>query len=210
MRFDKLKYKVHTMDTSKPVQKQYASFFDDAFCPELPDQKHLAKVFAWICYLFDPNSDLVEEHEADLVKRKKAAAVEAGFTKDKAGNFVPYFEDILEFRDEKVNRLILHFLRLVNNNLYRELITLQVTLDRHTATHWKLMNDPEPNYSKIEKSATFRDNLEKEIAKKIRKFRGEYEELEDPTKKMMITPENIMDTIPEIRANVEENGQGYY
>ena len=72
------------------------------------------------------------------------------------------------------------------------------------------MNSTDPNYLKIEKSATFREKLEKEIGKKLQIFRGDYEEIEDLTKKMLITAENILDTIPEIREDVEKNTRGYY
>lgn len=209
-RFEKLKYKVQDIDFKKPIEGQFPTYFEHPLYPGYPDKKALPKVFAYVVLLLDPNSDLQKEFETDLGKRKLAAAVEANFPKDKDGKLLPYYQGIVDFENEDAVKLMLHFLKLVNDNLYRELMTKQITLDRHVARQWKLVNEEDPDYAKMEKAERFRENQEAEIRKKLLIFRGDYEELEDAAKEMFITPENILDSIPEIKSDVEQNKRGYY
>jgi hypothetical protein len=207
-RFQNLRFKVHELSDDADVKQEYPKIFGVPAFEEF-NHPHLTKVFKYICFLLDPKSDLVEEFPEDLTKRKLAAATEAGFPKNAKGELPQIFQEIVDFKNEKVNQVMVHFLRFMKNNTWRELVTLQFELENYTRKRWELANKSEPKITEVKGTIALCEQLEEKIQKKMNQLRGDHETLDDSIQEVFISPETVFEAIPELE-HVPQAGGGYY
>lgn len=91
-----------------PVLKQ----FDDFTVATSPLDKE--KVLRWVMMVYDQNSPVVKK-VADWKERKIIAAQQAGFTVDAKGTFEDAVADMLQGKNDIVNRMALCLIRIQSN-----------------------------------------------------------------------------------------------
>lgn len=188
-RFDRLKYPVHKFKpehdlSTEPRFKILFNYPEFKHYAEKdgPKRKYLNKLVRYICFLYDPQSELQEEFP-DLTERKEAAAIEAGFKRDKNEEFPKIIQDIIDFTDIEAVAMILRFLKQFKSYLWTEIATQEHELEKYTSLRW--LNDDKNAQSLLATCQNIRKSLEEN---KKEFFDGD----KNLQKKVleMITPEN--------------------
>lgn len=161
----------------------------------------------FICYMYDPNSELVREYEV-LEERKKEAATLAGLTGSGRGLDGVRYRRVLkgEWKDEEgkehsdvvaIYQMIYEFLTKVHRNLkWAELCTLEEEFSSYMQRRWEkptgLSDDKEVNY--YDKMGKIREQC-KEILSRIDQLRkdifGDNQDAEEFVYEKISTPENV-------------------
>lgn len=189
-RFSSLRFKVHT------VEDQLDKEFPDLF--RLPEFKKLKvrpdwdRIVRYICYLYDPGSELIQEFP-ELQERKEAAATEAGYVRN--GNKWPeQLQLIMEQRDADVRKAILAFLKLFRNHEWTDIVVTEEEMDQFQGLRMQAIDEDE---SDIYGQAKKKNELMEAVAKRraslktlYAAFYGDNVDLEAPEFDEMITPEN--------------------
>lgn len=89
-----------------PTLKEHQEFH-----VQLPATIPLLKIFKYIVFTYDEKSPFFRQVE-DLVERKKAAVLEAGFKVSKNGAFSESVRKVLNCEDGRVNRMIIRYCRM--------------------------------------------------------------------------------------------------
>ena len=89
----------------------------------------LVKIIKYIVFVFDPDSDLVQEYPDDYRLRKEAAAKEAGFKRGKDGEFPPYIRKIIDFKEKQVVDWILDYMKVKRNSIFKEINFVEQELE---------------------------------------------------------------------------------
>ena len=198
-RFGKLRFRV---DQLKPGDKLELMF------PALVDNKEFRAytgyskeiLIKYIVFLYDPNSDIVDEFEV-LGDRKDAAATEAGYKRSPNGDWPRATREIMELKNKQVRAMILRFLKTIHNHVCTEICLLEQELDAYNA----MRLEPLPKDTKKDNAELLakRDNLMSMCEKRVRaleihkiKFYADHDDLrelaEDDTP---ISPENAIDIL---------------
>ncbi len=189
-RFSGLRFRAH----------QRTELPDKAF-PELfrlPEFKKLKlrpdwdRVVDYICYLYDPESDLIQEFP-DLQARKEAAATEAGYTRDGKGWPKP-LELIMQIRDEDVYKAIIGFLKIFRNHEWTDIVVTEQEMWEFQELRFQAIDEEEGD---IYGAAKKKDLLMKAVSDRraslktlYAQFYGDNVDLEAPEFAEMMTPEN--------------------
>lgn len=198
-RFSKLRFPVHKYGPSEDLKKldafrvlfSYPEF--DEFGKEDPERLKLRnKLIRYICFLYDPNSDLIEDFPS-LQDRKEAAAVEAGLkrTQNGDGDWPEAIQGFFDFSDAGVVGMILRFLKQFpeKNFIWREIATLEMELEKYTEQRWSQETDSGKN------QFLFIDQCDK-IRGKLKILYKEFtmgdKSLEEKIILERVTPENVM------------------
>jgi hypothetical protein len=148
----------------------------------------LVKIIVYICFVYDPESDLIDEYPDEPRLRKEAAAREAGFKRGKDGEFDEMVQRIMNFEDKDVVSWILDYLKVKKSNVWREIVFLEEELDniyRIRATDF---------------DRAIKNKLDEESKKKIedlkqfyKQFYSEHHDLRKATEEELvpISPENV-------------------
>ena len=213
-RFSNLRFPVHKILPGQSLEETIPSLFR---YKEFQDFKHRHKdqIIIYICLLYDPNSDLIDEFPQDFQQRKYAAAVEAGIERD-GEQWPEWFENAMVFQkgvkrnrkqgkeetefteeviDEKLIDMTLRFIRLFKNRIWTEICTLEVELERYTRQRWEGLKSK----SGVEdaSSAVTSSKLSQICDSHIAKLTSLYSEFFSGDKDLnkavleMVTPENM-------------------
>lgn len=124
-RFSRLKFHVHELKEGERLEERFPKLFTIPGFKEF-SHKQKDKIICYLVFLYDDGSDLYDEFE-ELKDRKDAAAIEAGFQRNKKDEWPEYLQDIMDINGEigqKILPLILAYLKFCKNDIWRE---LQVT-----------------------------------------------------------------------------------
>jgi len=149
-RFSQLIFPIHevTGDVLKAVPelariKQFQSFESD-------DRD---KLFKYICYMYDRNSELIREYK-DLQARKEAALHEAGFAREKNGEYPPEVKDYISFNDTEVRNLVFAFLFYVHDMA----MTMISYSEQMFYENVQLIMQPLLGHKEVDEYETYKDN----------------------------------------------------
>ena len=118
---------VETKKTDGSVVRELVDGFAPNYKGLYPDD--LVKVIKYIVFIFDPDSDLVQEYPDDYRLRKEAAAKEAGYKRGKDGEFPPYVQRILDFKEKQVVDWILDYMKVKRNPIFKEINFVEQELE---------------------------------------------------------------------------------
>ena len=195
-RFGKLKYPVARLEPKEELKVhpefktlfKYPEFSD--FAKENPDKLLFRnRIIRYICFLYDPESDLISEFP-DLLERKEAAAIEAGLKRSKGGDgdWPGIIKGIFDYSDQEFIKMVLRFLKQfpARNYLWREISTLEMEYEKYTRMRWE--KDDDTKAGQLIKTC---DEIRKNLKELYKEFTQGDKELEEQVKLEMVTPENV-------------------
>jgi hypothetical protein len=215
-RFSKLRFAVH----KTPIENDLAQAFPNLFIYKEFKKfahEHKALIIRYICFMYDPGSELIEEFPEDMEQRRNAAATAAGierigdkwpkwftlsinFEKEEVKKVMidegsedspPKFKDEKKItRDKDLIMMILRFIRIFRNRLFIEICTLEMEYDRMTKQRWEGVGLTDP--SKIKQAADLSNVCDSHLAK-LNSLYNEFFGDKDLEKEVveMMTPENL-------------------
>jgi len=215
-RFSKLRFPVHKIPPEKDLTQAVPNLFVYNEFKKFAHE-HKSLIIRYICFLYDPGSDLITDFQEDMEARRNAAAVAAGIERN-GDKWPKWFELSINFEKEEVKKvlveegtddskpiyknerkitrdkdlimMILRFIRIFRNRIWIEICTLEVEYDRMTKQRWEGvgLNDPQ----KIKQAADLSNVCDGHLVK-LNSFYNEFfgdKDLEDNVIEMM-TPENL-------------------
>ena len=195
-KFSRLRFKIHKVPQGKKAEDHFPGLFK---WKEFESYKHPAKrkQLAYLIFLYDPNSDLIDEF-VELSERKDAAAIEAGFERNESGDWTPALKKIMALNDTTFIPAVLRYLKICNNTTWREICTLEIELDRM----YELRLQPIPDIGNKDASEIYkkRAELSKMCGDGVDKLKSLYiqffadnDDLKGKTKDELvpISPENV-------------------
>lgn len=136
-----LRFKVHMHEhgTEFMTKKEFAPLFRHTEFKDCADPNR-NRMIRYICYLYDPGSDLQQEFQK-LPDRKEAAALEAGFQRKKNGDWPEDVEKLFDLSYEGLVGMILRFLQILKNAEWDEMCTLEQELEHIRQKRWNILNE---------------------------------------------------------------------
>jgi hypothetical protein len=203
-KFSRLRFKIHKASKDKKIEEQFPGLFK---WKEMDWYKRPAK-YKDLCYLvfiYDPNSDLIEEFP-EIQDRKDAAAVEAGFERKEDGDWPANVKKLMHLEDEKFIIAVLRYLKICKNHIWREICANEIELDRMYQLRLQpIKADPGKDESAVHKS---RDELEKMCSRRVDSIGNYYKQFFEDNKDLadkaieeeyLITPETVFKVIKPLR-----------
>lgn len=152
----------------------------------------LVYFFKYTVYVYDPDSDLVDEYPYDIRLRKDAAAREAGWKRDHNGMWLPWLTEIFELKNPTAVHYIMDFLKVLKEPIWKEIVFQTEELDHI--------------YQKRAEDLAFaiKNNYDDEASKRLnslallyKRFYAEHNDLRKVTEKeeFPISPENVFSTL---------------
>lgn len=195
-KFQRLRFKVHKRIEGKKIEVQFPGLFKwKEFAPYTRPVRY--KDLCYLIFIYDPNSDLIEEFP-ELPDRKDAAAFEAGFERKDDGDWPEAVNKLMHLEDNKFIPAILRYLKICNNAVWREICATEVELDRMYELRLQPIKDEGGrDASEIHKK---RDDLEKMCNRRVanlgmlyKQFFADNDDLMGKTKEELvpISPENV-------------------
>ncbi len=190
--FAGLKIPVHTVEFGQDIVdklKELQQYEEFARYPS----KDRNFVIRYVAYAYDPESPFVKNSTSELSKRKEVAADQAGFERNaKTGKFAESVYEMMDFKNEDVNKMIFCYLRILNNYTW-----VQITTDEQLFWEYtKLLNDPLKNddEKKLMETANIkgklreeRNKIKQDLDKYYKEFYGDNTDLQEKVKRF--TPE---------------------
>lgn len=149
----------------------------------------LVRIIKYIVYVYDPDSDLMEEYPDDYRLLKETAAKEAGFKRNKDGEFPQLVQDIIDFKEKHVAGWILDYFKVKKNAVWQELRFLDEEIDllyRDRTNSLLAGNVKTDSMNLIKPRLESRENL-------LKRFYAEHSDLKRATQDELfpVTPENV-------------------
>lgn len=177
-----------TVDAMYDVFPQLQRYFDARNYSRVD----IVKLIKYIWFMYDPNTNLINEFPNDLDKRKEAAAVDAGYEQIN-GKWPQLVLDIFSMADEEATDLILQFLQSRKNLVWNEWMISENEF--HQINKQRLTNIENMDLMAIKRRAEL-GSFVKDIAERIEdlkdKFFGDDGVLREKQEILtMVTPENV-------------------
>lgn len=126
-RFSSLKYPYHK--AHQPLNAAFPSLFKFAEFKRLLQWSQWEKITKYILVLYDRNTDLLHEFQSDLKARKEAAAIEAGYVKDRNGDWPDDIQGMMDIKNKAVYDAILCFLKIQNHSVWTNIVVTEQELE---------------------------------------------------------------------------------
>ena len=203
-KFSQLRFKIHKRKEGQKIEEQFPGLFK---WKELEPYKRPSRIkdLMYLIFLYDPDSDLIEEFP-ELHDRKDAAAVEAGLERKESGEWPVAVEKLMNLDDEKFIPAVLRYLKICNNTVWREIVATEQELDRMYIL--RMQDIPNTGTKDASEIYKHRDQLEAMCNKRVANLKGLYkeffsdnEDLKEETKDDMlpITPETVFKIFKPLR-----------
>ena len=124
-RYSSIRYKVH--QTKEPLDKAFPELFRHDEFKKLKKRADFEKLIRYIMFLYDKNTQLVQEFQHDLAERKDEAAKDAGFER-KDGKWGVKIQEVMDIKDEDVTAAIMRFLKIQKSHVWTEIIICEQEL----------------------------------------------------------------------------------
>lgn len=195
-KFERLRFKVHLLPEGKSAEEQFPGLFKWLeFAPYKKASK--IKELKYLIYLYDPNSGLIEEFP-ELQDRKDAAATDAGYERKSDGEWQQHVLDMMALVDETFVPAALRYLKLCNNQIWKEIVAQEEEYDKMYA----LRLQPVPDIASKDASEVWkkRDELKnmcqdraENIKSLYKQFYADNDDLKEITQDDLVpvTPENV-------------------
>lgn len=188
-RFGSLRYPVHTV--TGPLEQAFPDLFRHDEFKKLLLDKNGQRLVKYLVFLYDYNSDLIFEHQTNLVARKDAAALEAGFARGSDDKWPKYLQKVMDMGDKLFVACILRYLKLQKNDVWMDIVTTEQELDefqRMRMTPIKELDDTKQK-DVLMKACDVRV---KHLKNRYTEFFGLNKDLQAAEFEEMITPENAL------------------
>lgn len=144
-----------------PIKKNYEDLERYPEFKEKIGSLKKEKIITYIIAVYDMKSPLKREIP-DWVKRKKEGMIFAGYNLDKKNNFPKSIEDVVLNLNEKVNKMIIRYIKLFNSPDYTELVTYHHIFNKMCEVSLSGMLDkPKENLQVIRDTSNFLREKEK-------------------------------------------------
>lgn len=205
-RFEKLSFPIHKVTAKTPeelfkilpgLQRYFNNVMGIKDMRNLPAERmsmplpadYLVKIIKYIVFVYDPNTDLLQEYPDDMRLLKEAAAKEAGFSRDEFGEWPEYLKLAMDLKNDQVVGWIIDYLAIQKNATWRALKYLdeeiEVLYERRTIA-LKERDFKTDYFNMISDREEKRELL-------VRKFFAEHIDLKKEAQDIMypVTPENV-------------------
>lgn len=165
--------------TAKGYAPKYRGIFTD----------DLVKIIKYIVFVYDPDSDIIIEYPNEPRLQKEAAAKEAGFKRNKDGEWSEYVQRIFDFREPAVVDWILDYFKVKKNPTWTQIKFIDEELDtlNNQRAAALLRGEVRPELMRlIKERADERESLIKRFFAEHSDFRKAAEEEMFP-----VSPENV-------------------
>ena len=142
--FSEMLYNIYEVPRNGLKKKFPNLYTEEVSNMELKQGQNKERVIRYIVYMYDPKSPV--RSIPDAMKRKREAAILAGFTLNKSGTFSTNDEDVFLCDNISVNACILRFCINCKSGTYTSLITYEQAL--RNVMFYLLKNLPEPKHIK--------------------------------------------------------------
>jgi len=126
-RFSSLKY--NFTKAHQPLDVAFPSLFKFPEFKRLLQWSQYEKITKYILVLYDRNTDLLHEFQSDLKARKEAAAIEAGYVKDRDGEWPDEVQGMMDIKNKAVYDAILCFLKIQNHSVWTNIVVTEQELE---------------------------------------------------------------------------------
>lgn len=154
-------------------------------------------VIRYICYAYDPGSDLYKDY-TDIFKIKEAAADLAEFPRsEKTGKFEEKVYQMMRMENSEINDMVIAFLKMINNHIWAQ---IQVN-EQMFWEYARLLSEPVTGEGSkdILQAADIKKKLREEIKTIATDLEGFYkqmfgdnEDLKNIVKKKPVRPETMI------------------
>ncbi len=124
-RYSLVKWKVHKADVID--KNTFPEIFSHKEFTKLKSRADFDKLIKYIVFVYDKNTQLVQEFQHDLAERKSEAAKDAGFER-KDGKWGVKIQDVMDIKDEDVTAAIMRFLKIQKSHVWTEIIICEQEL----------------------------------------------------------------------------------
>lgn len=149
----------------------------------------MVSILKYIVYVYDPESDLVFEYSEDLKLVKEAAAKEAGFHREKNGEWPDWLQKIMNFQDNVVTWWIVDYLKVRKNKVWADIRFAEEEIDFLNRDRAAALLE-----GRLAKDAMKQvSDRQNELQTLYKRFYAQHEDLKKVTEDEMfpITPENV-------------------
>ncbi|KKN49550.1 hypothetical protein LCGC14_0641780 [marine sediment metagenome] len=201
-RFSRLHIPVHSIPHDADYKKAFPSIskypeFEKFYGGSKNEALRISRnaLVRYMVYLYDYNSDLIDEHPSNLLERKEAGAVEAGFKRNSHNRFgITLREKIFAVKDPKFRSLVKMFLKVQNSTVWTEIVVTRQELEQFQQIRFKPVVEGS-ELADANKKQTLMNactlRIERlEILEK--QFYRDHRDLKEADNLEMITPENAM------------------
>lgn len=196
-RYEKIKFPVYEGSFSS-LSELFSTFpglkrhFENA---EKSCRLDIVPLIRYINYMYDPDSNLMEEFPDNLDFRKRVAAIDAGYDINPNDEEIPeHIQAVFSFEDKEAVSFILDFLKVHKNNVWRDWVVTEEELNQL----YELRAMPMKSMDMLNISR--RSTLDEQCSSKIqaivrlkRQFYAEHSDLQSKTENKIIPllPENV-------------------
>lgn len=200
-RFASLRYRVDKR-YDKPLNEVFPELFKHDEFKRLSRKGKWEELACYICLLYDYRSDLLEEYPSDLKARKEAAAITAGFERDKKGEFPKRIQDVMDMKDEDATNAILRFLKVQKHQVWVEIVVCEEELQQYQKIRFKALDEKDEDiYGSAKKKDTLLEASEKrrkQLKELYTEFYGDNKDVLDAEFEEMISPETAERILVEV------------
>jgi len=123
--FNRLHIPVHTVEKGQDIVNKFKELQEHIEFSMYPHSDR-NDVIRYVVYAYDPESPFVKNSTSELSKRKEAAADAAGFERNKrTGLFAANVTELMELRNEEVNRMVICYLKMLHNYTWTQIVTYE-------------------------------------------------------------------------------------
>lgn len=204
-RFSSLRYPFHKK-AGQPLDVAFPGLFKNEEFRRLKKRPSWEKIAKYILVLYDHNTDLLHEYPV-LRDRKEAAALEAGYLKDRKDAWPEEIETIMAIRDQASYDAIMCFLKIQNHAVWTNIVVTEQELDEFQSLRFmsidmgkkkKDKDEAEVANADIYEAAKKKNTLMEACNDRITLLKSLYEQFYGDSQKdlqsvefsEMITPEN--------------------
>jgi hypothetical protein len=195
-RFDRLKYPVHKLKPGETVDAAFPDLFKKPEFKALKaSKKHAAdygRLVKYIIFLYDMNSDLVDEFRSDLKARKDAAATEAGFERVK-GKWPDAVLKVMNIRDQDAYLAILAYLQMQKYPIWQEIVITEQELAEFNRIRFVAIKKTDDQIAAANAKDKLKEKCEsriKSLASLYKQFFEDHTDVQKAEFEEQITPEN--------------------
>ncbi len=210
MRFENLKYPVHTVAPDK-IHSSFPQLFKHQEFMDFMKQKELAKpkegeklitnhlfftkgerpkIVKYIIFLYDKGSELNEEFPDKLDDRKEAAMIEAGFAPGK--RWPEKIRAVMDIKNPMTNAMAMRYLKIQNYPVWTDIVVTTQELDEFLKLRFEAV-DPNNALEHAKKKTALMEACQSRrqyLDKLNKQFYDDHTGLRDAKDLEMITPEN--------------------
>lgn len=149
----------------------------------------MLSIIKYIVFVYDPESDLIYEYSEDLKLVKETAAKEAGFKREKNGEWPDWLVKIMSFQDRVVVDWILDYLKARKNKVWSEIKFIEEEIEFLNRSRAQALIEGKIKDNAMEQTRKRED----ELTSLYKRFYAQHTDLKKASEDELfpVTPENV-------------------